>query len=198
MNKSSKKIQIIYFLLLQLIIFYWVFIYESDLYLLLYFCYHAPLLIVITHWFNLEKKLIPSIIMIGLFAQLLYVFDFVIAMIIQDSYLNYFEFHLNTPIWSKILVLMAHLSTTVLLLTNYTIKPTISHLKYSFSYFIVLYFPILLYVPQYYNVNAIVKTYTILDNLPLYQELYLLYTLIFVLIPTYYLLKLIEKISVKK
>lgn len=43
----------------------------------------------------------------------------------------------------------------------------------------------LYFVPVYYNMNRITTSYTILDSLPLYQDLFLIYALIFYLIPTF-------------
>ncbi|MCH8519482.1 MAG: hypothetical protein LAT82_01880 [Nanoarchaeota archaeon] len=187
---KQKVLMLTYFFFLQIFLFFWIIGIEKDLNLLLYFCYHAPLLIIILLLCN-QEKLIPTLIIFSLFAQLLYIFDFMISHIIKDSLLGYYDYYLNPHIVVHILTLLAHFTSIILLHYYSHIKPQPKHLVITFVYTFTIYLIVILFIPLEYNINGISTTYTMLDYLPMYSILYPVYHLIIIAIPTYFLLLMI-------
>lgn len=194
LHKFSKKKTFIlsYFFFLQIFIFFWITGIEEDLNLFLYFCYHAPLLIVLLLLFDRED-LIPSLIIFSLLAQLLYIFDFIISHSIGTSFLGYYDYNLNSHILIQTITLLAHLTSIILLYFYSHIEPKKQHLFITFIYTLSIYIIVTLFISPQYNINGITTTYTILDYLPYYSILYSIYHLIIIAIPTYYVLLNIYK-----
>ena len=196
--RTKEKILIPYFTFLQIIILWWVFFYEQDWYLILYFCYHICFLIIPILVFNKTEYIAP-IIITGLVGQGLYVLDVVISLSTGGPFFGYFEYYLQTTLASKILVFLAHFSTLVLFFAYVReIKPTFYHAILSVVYFAISYFPARFIAPQSYNVQGVFTSYTFFDNLPLFTDLYIIYTTIVVVIPTYLLYLYLHKLFEKK
>ncbi|MFT4244028.1 MAG: hypothetical protein ACMXYB_01070 [Candidatus Woesearchaeota archaeon] len=197
-NFSSIKLRLLlYFFFLQIFISFWILGIENDVNLFLYFCYHSPLIIVILLLFNFENY-IPSLVIFSLFAQMLYLVDFIISHLLGTSFLGYYDYSLNSSILVHILVLLAHLTSIILVYFYNHIKPEPKHLVITFIYTFVVYLFVVTYVPIEYNINAIQTTYTILDYLPMYHLFYVVYHLFIIAIPTYILLLQLHKLHLKK
>lgn len=193
---KEKTLLLTYFFSLQIFIFFWIVGIEKDLNLFLYFCYHAPILIVILLLIQ-KEKLIPSLIIFSLFAQLLYVFDFIVSHMLGNSFLGYYDYYLDSHILVQILTFLAHLTSIILLYFYSNIKPQKEHLLITFLYTFTVYIVVVLFISPEYNINGITTTYTILDYLPFYWILYPIYHLIIIALPTYYLLLKIYKLRTK-
>ena len=114
-------------------------------------------------------------------------------MILQSPFLNYYDFYLETTIGSRIVVFFAHLISPLLAIF-YIKKYKATQLDFLFSclYFAISYLIARFIVPLEYNIQGLYSTYTILDKLPLYIDLFFIYIIIFYIVPNFLLYNLIH------
>lgn len=189
---NLRNILIFYFSILQISITYWILFFEKDSYFFFYYCYHSIFFILLLLFLKKEKYF-PAIIISGFIGQSLFLIDFIVSILLQAPFLNYYDFYLETTIISRIIVFFAHLISPLLALCyikKYNATPL--HFLLSCFYFALSYLIARLIVPLEYNIQGLYSTYTLLDNLPLYVDLFFIYIIIFYIIPNFLIYNLIH------
>ncbi|KJD32619.1 hypothetical protein PK35_10495 [Tamlana nanhaiensis] len=187
-----------YFVILELFISYWILFFEQDPYFYFYYCYHCIFFIILLFVLKL-KKFLPAIILSGFVGQCLFLFDFVVSMTIQKPFLNYYNYYLDTSVLARVVVFLAH-TTAPLLFVLYVkkYKATITNFILSCLYFSISYLFAKYLIPLEYNIQGLYTTYTSLDNLPYYQDLFIVYAIVIYIAPSFFIYKFVHKMLNKK
>jgi hypothetical protein len=164
-----------------------------------WFCNHIPILFSLA-FFTKQYQLVKALISVGLLPQLIWILDLTLYGIFDITlfgFTNYF-FTLESTLKMFSTLLIHVFSTLLALLFTYKIPVESKSLKLSFLYLIILSIVTFLFTKSSSNVNCLHQICGI-ESLtpPLFPFLWPIITFLIMVIPAFYLQKLLSKLSRK-
>ena len=179
-----------YFIILQFLIIY-INILLDDFILIFFLCNHISLFLAYG-FLTKNIQLIKGLISVGLIPQLIYIIEFFSELFFNTNIISSTGNLFSYDLIEFIITLLIHFSTLTLAF-YFTMKNKIklSSLVYSIFYIIILFTTTILFTPKSYDLNCIFNSCGI-SFLQFPQILYfwIPITIIFIIMPTYYIQKL--------
>lgn len=187
------------FVILELLILFHLNRFDMQ-YNLLWFCNHAPLLFAIGFLFN-NNDLIKGLINVGFFGQILWLIDFSSALLLDTFIFNITNYIFTEEINIFTLIpILAHLTSTFVAIALTFNKPVeYKSINYSGGYVILLFITSKLFTKETLNINCVYEV-CIYNSLtpPIYELWWFLFAIVIVILPTFYIQKLIYEKSSKE
>ncbi len=184
----------LYFTILQLLIII-LHVQSSELFSIVWFCNNAPGFLAIG-FFCKAFQLIKGIISLGIIAQFGWAVDVIYTSITGTALFGFTTYVFALTSWKLYLTVMVHfLSLSVALLYTYKIPTLRESILYGMGYGLLLHMATLLLTPSTKNINCGFTLCGSLDvAIPGYMLLYPFLILGVLVIPGYYLQKVLQKV----
>jgi len=191
-----KKWLIPYFILVQaLLIFRNVSI--SDYSAFFWFCDFAPLFLAIAFYYK-NDQLAKGIINVGLLAQLISIAGFLIFLIFGANIAGMATAFVHTPLQGSMFFLL-HLTIPIALFFQRKTEPRITSLAYSATILLLLFLVSVIFTAPIDNMNNIYSSTIIIGfTPPYYTPLWIFWTFILVIVPTYYIQRAVYSLTTHK
>jgi len=171
---------------------------SSDYFSFFWYCDFTPGLFALLFFLKSDQG-VKGLLNIGLFGQLGYSIIFTYYLITGKTLLGFvFTFE---GIWIEVSTLLIHLSTLVVLVVQYKIKPNKKALWYSLIFLLLIYTAVLVFTNPdrsiAANYNFIYYSKYLSPYIPQYTALWIPIAFLFVVLPTYFFQKWLYKITQK-
>lgn len=161
-------------------------VYTKDFSSFFWFCDFAPLLFAVG--FLLKKyQFVKSLINIGLIPQFMYTILLFLALFFGIDSISFYSILARSKIYILVSFLLHLFSSNLALFLTYRIRPKKISLIYSFAILAAMFVLILIFTVPGSNINYVYSSNFLGFEIPYYTYLWIILTMIFVILPTYFI-----------